>query len=389
MAGRHGKRSTKNPKLKYFAMRLIILFLLLSAMTSFGQAPSGHPGVEFITPAGDPIKSPKNSGDGQNEFTFSETDKGELKIQFKASDPSKGDPQHPYQYKFEMVDQIGDSKMEWDSGYDGGKAKEESSHKYEAKVTFTNLPKYNSGFGKKVVKFLRKKEGEKDYVEMAKQNFEVFFPRNAKNHGNVGLSTKDEPNWFYYWMQEIQPDQIVPVNYFDNPPMTAIPGSVGHTVYAELWSYAGRNEPSISIYKTVLTSNKQYGVGLNYSGIDFLALTYYHEIKHVYDYTEADNLLTSKVNEFQFGWSWRTEPPVHDNHYNVSSSGFMTVLDAYDPNQKDYPLPFGIPNPKPVNSYWESRAINYSANIINKDDLFLEKDWSDPGKQHKDKKWDD
>ena len=147
--------------------------------------------MEFITPAGDPEKSPKDAGEGQNEFTFSTATDGMLEINFKVKLAGASSMPAEIQNNFTFeVEAIGKSLLQWDVQNPNGKATV-SGDFLTARVVFTNLPEKNEHFGKKMV-FL--KYGAE---RMAQDDFEVFFSKDATNHPGAGAGTT--PNWFYYW----------------------------------------------------------------------------------------------------------------------------------------------------------------------------------------------
>ena len=147
--------------------------------------------VELVTPSGDPVSAPSDSGDGQNEFTYSSDSPGVLTMNLKAKVTPAGSALGVKDSCFFRVDFIRNSVMAWDSTSPSGRAAV-SDDSLVATVTFTGLPFNNSDFGKKkaLVYFGGILCDEKDY--------EVFFPKEAKNHPT---GQADSPNWFYYWKQ--------------------------------------------------------------------------------------------------------------------------------------------------------------------------------------------
>lgn len=147
------------------------------------------PRVELITPSGDPANAPVDSGDGQNEFTFSTNSSGVLEMNLKARVSPSGMASQIVSRCHFTIDTIGTSSMAWDSSNPNG-VPIVSNDFFVAKVTFTGLPTSNSAFGlKKVaVYYYGQKKDEK--------SLEVFFSKWAANHpgGQPG-----NPNWFYYW----------------------------------------------------------------------------------------------------------------------------------------------------------------------------------------------
>ena len=107
--------------------------------------------IELVTPDGDPVNAPDDSGDGQNEFTFSPANPGVLTMELKAKvRPAQAADKVAKDCVF-SVDAIGASTMKWANNNPGGKAVADNGF-LKATVTFTGLPAQNSDFGKKVAK---------------------------------------------------------------------------------------------------------------------------------------------------------------------------------------------------------------------------------------------
>ena len=147
--------------------------------------------IEFVTPAGDPVRSPKDSGDGQNEFTFSSANPGILTMNLKARVAPVQAADKVADGCVFSVDPIGASVMKWANGNPGGKAVADNGF-LKATVMFTGLPAKNSDFGKKkaAISFKGVVCDEKEY--------EVFFPKFGTNHPRKNV-TERTANWFYYW----------------------------------------------------------------------------------------------------------------------------------------------------------------------------------------------
>jgi len=115
--------------------------------------------VTFITPATDPVSSPLDEGDGQNEFTYDDSEDGVLTINLKATIAGIGTaPQETKDlYVFE-IDAITGSTLEWAAANANGKpAFTANSDTITATVTFTTLPTRYDHFGEKNVRI---KKGE-------------------------------------------------------------------------------------------------------------------------------------------------------------------------------------------------------------------------------------
>ena len=142
--------------------------------------------LELITPSGDPVNEPKDSGEGQNEFTFSAASPGVLTMDLKA----KVSPCAAATNAVFSVEDIGCSQMKWDDANPGGKATV-SGDILMAKVTFTGLPEHNSDFGKKTASIICGNASDSSV-------YEVFFAKFAVNHPQNDERTA---NWFHYWKE--------------------------------------------------------------------------------------------------------------------------------------------------------------------------------------------
>lgn len=147
--------------------------------------------IELVTPDGDPVSAPLDSGDGQNEFTYSSDSPGVLTMNLKAKvTPSAATAEIAEACTF-RVGSIGVSVQEWarDNPYGQAAVRGDS---LVATVTFTGLPEGNSNFGKKSASITF------NDIPCDEKAYEVFFPKEAKNHPS---GQPDSPNWFYYWKQ--------------------------------------------------------------------------------------------------------------------------------------------------------------------------------------------
>lgn len=183
---------------------------------------------KFITPAqdGDPEGSPKDSGDGQNEFTFDTASPGVLTINLKAALPGGIASDVASDFTFE-VESVGSSTLTWDANNPGGQATA-SGDNIVATVTFEGLPDKNSAFGEKEAKL--KYKGD----VVATAPYEVFFDATATNHpgGNT------DPNWFYYYKDAVGG------------------GSFSYANTATSTSSAGGGESSIKLGNTAYSGEK-------------------------------------------------------------------------------------------------------------------------------------
>lgn len=150
-------------------------------------------GIEFVTPDGDPVASPDNTGVGQNQYTFSNAATGEFAINFRANvipntqaaaDAIVGG------VTFD-VDAVGASTMTWDAANPGGKATLDGMQ-LVATVTFSGLPANNADFGTKSATV------DCHNTEMDQNDIEVFYTGTATNHPG---GTATHQNWFHYYQQ--------------------------------------------------------------------------------------------------------------------------------------------------------------------------------------------
>nr|MBO6294210.1 hypothetical protein [Schwartzia sp. (in: firmicutes)] len=155
----------------------------------------------FITPAGDPVNTPVDSDEGQNEFTFSTASIGTLTIDLTVKiDPVLSNDQAP-EGDF-SINGIGNSAKQWAAANPNGRAIFSGGY-YRATVTFNGLPANNSDFGRKTVTF--------SVADVTiNQVFEVFYPAHAYNHPNDGgqhsFYGEPVPNWFFYYKQNAGKD---------------------------------------------------------------------------------------------------------------------------------------------------------------------------------------
>lgn len=244
-------------------MRRFPYYMLLSVniyFTAYAQLmelPKGDSDVviTLVTPAGDPVNSPVDSGDGQNEFTYSPQTPGVLTVNLKAQIVKS--PDSPDQIKdnvYFAVEAINGSTMEWNEANPGGKPTVNGDYLL-ATATFTCLPADNSDFGAKkaAIYYDGSKQDEKPY--------EVFFHKDERNHPG---DTLGGPNWFYYWNKTIAGDSRCV--YSDNLPQSA-----------------GNTKTSMGVYDQD-TDIPHIGPGAGIFDIDYFARVVIHELRHQQDY---------------------------------------------------------------------------------------------------------
>lgn len=221
--------------------------------------------IDLVTPAGDPVAAPDDSGDGQNEFTYSTASPGVLTMNLKAHVTPSGVAAQIKDQCYFTVDGIGASTMAWDAANPGGKPTA-SGDDLLATVTFTGLPVNNTDFGAKkaAVYFDSCKQDEKDY--------EVYFPKQERNHPGTGSGTT--PNWYYYWAGAAVPG-------YDLTSGTYSYADGGAGDYAQ---YNGNpNNPHYTIHGPASAGHEQYnsaGLNVDRKGIDTCAATLVHEKQH-------------------------------------------------------------------------------------------------------------
>lgn len=346
--------------------------------------------VEFVTPGVDPVNSPNSTvgSNDQNEFTYSKAIPGLLNVTLRAKviPASKVNEAKPH-VKFE-VDAIADSPLTWDGAGDGT-ATTVNGDMLEVVATYTGLPKTNAAFGKKNARLFRLD------AKVGTRPFEVFFPRDAKNHPNPSQGAT--PNWFFYW---------APLSGVSN---LRYAGASGSSLLAEVrgmtrWNYnAAPDKVKLFIFDETVKASpyKPYGVGVQVSGIDGFIATAIHENTHIRQIARADPLVPG-VACWQHGYSWNQG--ANHNHYGpgpdglwgpapgvaaaavaatppfVAGQGDDVSIDASD----HWPTAFGaLPAVFPLTLHpIEREAVHASDAAVTADHTFARKDWGDPGKNH-------
>ena len=301
--------------------------------------------VEFVTPAGDPVRAPKDVGDGQNEFTFSDANPGVLTINLKARvTPVAAAALMVNDCRF-GVEAVGNSKMEWSKDNKGGKAAFVGGF-LTATVKFIGLPEKNDAFGKKIAMLLW--NGRK----CDEENYEVFFPKIAKNHpgGQAG-----SPNWFYYWGQTSANKGNTTIKYLN--------ATRSYYDYASDRTIFIANDAALS----------QISIWGTPKGIDCYAWTTAHEAKHHRQFTNFWPTQWRAVDDTDMDWLPNDQEPIYmpgrpysptnpTTYPDVFGYGQNPIRDCEDINMRSQNPPYSL------DKLWE----NGSANL---------KDWANPGKQ--------
>ena len=343
--------------------------------------------IEFVTPAGDPVRAPKDVGDGQNEFTFSTANPGVLTINLKAKvTPIAAAALMVNDCRF-GVEAVGNSKMEWSKDNKGGKAAFVGGF-LTATVKFIGLPEKNDAFGKKKAMLLW--NGRK----CDEENYEVFFPRDSEN------KQLNIPNWLFYWRNLVPNSAIVYVGVSQSVLCAEVEGM-------SRWVYdKATDKTSVLIYKEALHKGKPCGTGEEFSGIDMFIAVIKHEECHIQQIRKADMLLQTSGNDsFRFGWSWDVSPHNHwskglDNAWGRQGydDDFNNLMDdaspipPFEPGNGDdvslehmlynsWPTAWPLPTINPCQHPIESEAVNAMHDAVDEHD-YAAYDWGNPGKQH-------
>jgi hypothetical protein len=347
--------------------------------------------VKFITPGIDPVNSPNSTtGDhAQNEYTYSSATPGVLTMTLRAEviPPGKVGVAKP-RVKF-AAGEVANSDLTYDGAGDGSATTINGKY-LETVATYTKLPEKHDDFGKKTAKLF------KDGGQVDTREYEVFFPRDVKNHPGGDANA---PNWFHYYSQIAG---VANLKYA---------GASGSSKLAEVrgmtrWRYTAAPDPTnLWLFDETITSSpyQPYGCGVRVSGIDGFVATAVHENKHIQQIARA-NPLVPAVACWRYGYSWN-QGATH-NHYGpgpdgkwgpapgvaaaavsatppfVAGTGDDVPIDASD----HWPTAFGAvpatfaanPGLHPI----EREAVHASDGVVTADHDFARKDWADPGKNH-------
>ena len=312
--------------------------------------------VEFVTPAGDPVKDPVDGGDGQNEFTFSTANPGVLTINLKARvTPVAAAALMVNDCRF-GVEAVGNSKMEWSKDNKGGKAAFVGGF-LTATVKFIGLPEKNDAFGKKIAMLLW--NGRK----CDEENYEVFFPKNETNHPCTP-SNSNWPNWMFYWLQTVEPLGSPAPNFVYGASSYFTPGTKTITLSdGDAGSY-----------------DAPYGANNTLCGIDNFAWTVIHESQHYKDWLDLwSNNYTNWYMSHRGGVAPDDDKDA-DNIPNrvedVNLNKTYDLGDLYDWSVDNTPT---AGRPPEIVDDFEDWNCQRHKNV--KGDH--SKDWGDPGMQHK------
>ena len=238
-----------------------------------------------------------------------------------------------------------------------------------ATVTFTNLPSLNSQFGWKTARLLYGDQSVKP--EIASTQYGVFFTKYAQNHPNCS-TCPDCPNWFYYWKnggvcgipQGSASKYDIDITYgqVKLPNKTILLGPLA----AEINGAFGTYDSGTITYGSITTG----GSG---KGIQCVAETVQHEKEHIKNF---DN--------FWFLWNPITDRD-EDGMPNIEEMvGYGGIIS--DPDNCDtFQIGDEDENGNPISLWYGDNEIRcIKAEVILDFDIFPEKDWANPGCQHKD-----
>ena len=289
-----------------------------------------------------------DSGVGQNQFTYTAADPAVCTIYLVVQiSPTNLVEQLARVTRF-VVDDIGNSVKQWNAANPDGKPVV-SNDCLIATVTFTGLPLHNGDFGNKMAKLMYH-----DQV-LAQNPYQVFFPKYGTSHPHCE-TCPGCPNWFYYWREGgvcgIPADCVYDpeLEFGGTNPLT---GKIGLGPDA-----AEINKPFESklLFTGIYTN---ITVGGNGTGIVCVAETIQHEDEHIAIFvmfqedTDTDG---DGIPDFaEFGYGDIMSDPINPNTYN---------------------------HPRhPNNGDQEIRCHKAEKPLIIP--VYPEKDWADPGCQHK------
>ena len=307
--------------------------------------------IKLITPAGDPVNAPKQSGDGQNEFVYSTANPGVLTLNLKASvNPSSILSKIKDSVSF-TVDNIPGSTMQWSTQNPNGKASVNNGFLC-ATVTFTGLPSQNTSFGLKTARVWC------DGVEQDKQNYEVFYPKEAKNHP-VCSNCQACPNWYYYWKQTPANGANTTMIYVGSGPASGYEYLDNRTIKI--------GDVAAGTHRVIWGAPK---------GIDSFAWVTRHEAKH---HTQITGFWPT---------TWESARDANKNLIpdNMEAT-YMPPRNYNSPNERTYPDEVGYGD-NPIRDIEDicmrSQTFPYNLDVLWNNGAADTHDWARPGKQSKD-----
>ncbi|MGD9873180.1 MAG: hypothetical protein AB7T27_02810 [Kiritimatiellia bacterium] len=319
---------------------------------------------KFITPDGDPVGAPVDTGIGQNEFTFSASAIGILEINLKSeviphSSSIASIVADSSRYEVAI---IGSSVLSWDTANPNGKPTA-NTHYLEAKAVFTALPLNNTGFGEKFARVFFENNRQQE------QKYEVFFDKTAANHPG-GLAT--DPNWFYYW-QDGNVCGISSICLYD---LTA---SYGYCLPGtDNFIRLGPDAPEVNTGPEAYSSSTYGSITVTGQGrgIRCVAETIQHEQHHLDIYNAFHSRITTAHAN---GGAYNGDPdddPDGETIPNVEEPSYDGI--ASDPNDPDsYNMGGGY------SGYGDNEVRCRKIELDLTIPIYPDRDWANPGCQSK------
>lgn len=322
--------------------------------------------LELITPAGNPVSAPSDSGDGKNEFTFDSATPGVLEIAMKVKVTPAGIAGVIKNDVLFKVGAVGGSTLSWKSPNNGGKPIE-AGDDLVATAVYTGLPSSNSAFGSKVAQV--------DYkaVKQDEALYEVFFSKDATNHPG-GVAT--DPNWFYYW----QAGQVCGI---DNNCRYDPDASFGYTLPGQdSLVRLGPDAPELNTgpetYNSGTPTYSSITVTGQGKGIQCVAETIQHELHHLTIY----DAFHSRITVAHANGGPNNGDPDDDPDGETIPNVEEPTYDGVNSNPND-PDTFNMGGGYAGYGDNEVRCRKIELNLAIP--IHPERDWADPGCQSKNK----
>jgi hypothetical protein len=303
---------------------------------------------------------------GANQFVYGENGDINIVIRIKVPGISTRVSQTDKDKIRVNVDPIGESEKIWGDFYPDGKPTISEGDWVMAFVTFRGLPTKNSDFGRK--KVWVEYDGKREPFEQA---FEVFYPRDLKNHPGEGSGVS--PNWFYYWSQT-SANNATGIKMQYNP--RAVPTGSSGRYY--LHDFAIRRLETI--YISDEAKNRQIAAWGEPVGIDSFAWTTAHEAKHHRQLTGFwPNIWNSDLDN---------DKGVGDLLPDAIEATYMPDH-PYKPTElRTYKDTLGYNSREAMIPDWEdicmrSQSSPYDLDVLWRNGNANAEDWSDKGKQCK------
>jgi hypothetical protein len=379
--------------------------------------------VEWLAPAGDPVNDPVEGGDGvtvpgggspllgANEFTYSASGSGSFIVVLQARVTGLDALPAAVQAQFVFeVDAIGGSTRVWASGTPNGQPII-TGDLISAAVAFHGLPQSHSAFGTKraTLRF--------NGAVVSRQTFEVFFPRDEKNH--PGTDSGVSPNWFFYWEQvsreQLSSDPINPVTvkwqdganvqadfanvpfmryWFATPSGSPYAGPIRQVYVASTLAKGDVPDSTTGLPIDWTWQSRASASSGTTSGIDAFHVTMLHERWHIKQILDSEQLPYWKKNgpardgAAKSGWAWNISPGgSDDNHFDPGSDGSPGGTGADADTDLDSDLDGLGKDPRPggkdLDNGYSSVELQARSVETEPDNTKARLDWGNPGKNHK------